>query len=54
VWPAVGEDDPNYAAFFAMLQRVQWSGGISIEGAGGPEKDGTSALAFLRRAVARD
>jgi D-psicose/D-tagatose/L-ribulose 3-epimerase len=52
VWPAVGEDDPSYSAFFAMLHRVQWPGGISIEGAGSPEKDGASALAFLRQAVA--
>lgn len=49
IWPAMGEDDPNCSSFFAELKKVSWSGGISIEGSGSPEKDGASALAFLRR-----
>jgi sugar phosphate isomerase/epimerase len=48
-WPAIGEEDPNYPAFFNELRKVQWSGGISIEGTGTPEKDGANALTFLRR-----
>jgi D-psicose/D-tagatose/L-ribulose 3-epimerase len=51
VWPSVGENDPNAKPFFEELRKVGWSGGLSIEGSGSPEKDGASALSFLRDAV---
>jgi sugar phosphate isomerase/epimerase len=51
VWPSVGEDDPNAKPFFDELKKVGWTGGLSIEGSGSPQKDGASALAFLREAV---
>jgi sugar phosphate isomerase/epimerase len=51
VWPSVGENDPHAKPFFDELRKVQWSGGLSIEGSGSPEKDGASALSFLRDAV---
>lgn len=51
VWPSVGEHDPNAKPFFDELRKVGWSGGLSIEGKGSPEKDGASALSFLRDAV---
>lgn len=52
VWPHdLGEDD-HYAVFFEHLKKIGYSGGISIEGKGSFDQDGTASLAFFRQALA--
>jgi len=50
-WPHdLGEDD-HYAAFFGYLRKTGYSGGISIEGQGSFEKDGSASWEFFRQAL---
>ena len=50
-WPhELGEDD-HYAAFFSYLKKTGYRGGISIEGQGSFEKDGTTSREFFRQAL---
>lgn len=52
LWPHdLGEDD-HYAAFFGYLKKTNFSGGISVEGKGSFENDGTASRAFFRQALA--
>src|ERR1051326_5246504 len=50
-WPnALGEDE-HYEAFFHYLKKTSYSGGISIEGQGSFENDGTASREFFRHAI---
>src|SRR5215831_6628271 len=51
LWPHdIGEDD-HYAAFFRSVKRMGYSGGISVEGKGSFERDGSASREFFRRAL---
>ncbi|HEX4489220.1 MAG TPA: sugar phosphate isomerase/epimerase family protein [Terriglobales bacterium] len=50
LWPHSLEEDDHYAAFFRTLKKINYSGGISIEGQGSFEKDGTASREFFRQA----
>ncbi|PYX81031.1 MAG: hypothetical protein DMG70_21180 [Acidobacteria bacterium] len=52
LWPHTLTEDGEYTTFFRLLKRTGYSGGISIEGRGSFEKDGTASLAFFRQALA--
>ena len=49
VWPHDPTEDDHYAAFFRYLEKTGYSGGISIEGQGSFEKDGTTSREFFRQ-----
>ncbi len=51
LWPHDLAEDDHYGAFFAALKKTGYSGGISIEGQGSFEKDGTASLAFFRQSL---
>ena len=51
VWPRELSEDDHYAAFFGYLKRTGYSGGISIEGRGSLEADGTASREFFRQAL---
>ena len=51
VWPRELSEDDHYAAFFGYLKKTGYSGGISIEGRGSLETDGTASRAFFRQAL---
>ena len=48
LWPVNPDEDVEYQAFFEMLRRLNWSGGISVEGKGTVRENGKDAVAFLR------
>ena len=52
IWPRDLSEDDHYAAFFARLKKIGYSGGISIEGQGSFDKDGAASLNFFRQALA--
>lgn len=49
LWPTLTTVDPVYGEFFAMLKKLHWTGGISVEGHGTPEANGKAAMAFFRK-----
>jgi D-psicose/D-tagatose/L-ribulose 3-epimerase len=51
LWPHALSEDDHYGAFFAALKKIGYSGGISIEGQGLFEKDGSASRAFFRQAL---
>lgn len=51
LWPHALSEDDHYAAFFRYLKKTGYSGGISIEGQGSFEKDGTASREFFRQAL---
>ena len=51
LWPHALREDDHYAAFFRYLKKTGYSGGISIEGQGSFEKDGTASREFFRQAL---
>jgi sugar phosphate isomerase/epimerase len=51
VWPHDLSEDDHYATFFDYLKKIGYSGGISIEGRGSFEKDGSMSRAFFREAI---
>jgi D-psicose/D-tagatose/L-ribulose 3-epimerase len=51
VWPHDLVEDDHYATFFACLKKIGYSGGISVEGQGSFEKDGTASREFFRQAL---
>jgi D-psicose/D-tagatose/L-ribulose 3-epimerase len=51
LWPHALEEDDHYAAFFRTLKKINYSGGISIEGQGSFEKDGAASREFFRQAT---
>lgn len=48
LWPESPDGDPLYGEFFATLKRLNWSGGISVEGKGTPEANGAQTMAFFK------
>jgi D-psicose/D-tagatose/L-ribulose 3-epimerase len=51
LWPRALEEDDHYAAFFRTLKKIGYAGGISIEGQGSFEKDGTASREFFRQTI---
>jgi D-psicose/D-tagatose/L-ribulose 3-epimerase len=49
VWPKSPSEDPVYGQFFAMVKKIGFRGGISIEGRGNFEQDGAASLAFFKQ-----
>ena len=50
-WPRALNEDPEYARFFELLKRIDYHGGISIEGRGTFDEDASASLAFFRQAL---
>lgn len=51
LWPRDGSEDDHYAAFFRSVKKIGYSGGISVEGKGSFENDGSACREFFRRAL---
>jgi len=51
VWPRDFSEDDHYAAFFRSVKKIGYTGGISIEGKGSFESDGTASREFFRQAL---
>jgi sugar phosphate isomerase/epimerase len=52
VWPKDPAEDPGYAPFFAMVKKIGFRGGLSIEGRGKFETDAAASLEFFRKELA--
>jgi D-psicose/D-tagatose/L-ribulose 3-epimerase len=52
LWPLSPAEDPEYAAFFQMVKKIRFQGGISIEAKGTFEQDAAKSLAFFRQELA--
>jgi sugar phosphate isomerase/epimerase len=52
IWPKSASEDPEYAQFFAMVKKIKFRGGISIEGRGDIDADAAQSLAFFRGQLA--
>jgi len=48
VWPKSRDEDAEYGRFFEYLKRIDYHGGISIEGQGTFQEDAAASLAFFR------
>jgi sugar phosphate isomerase/epimerase len=48
VWPKAATEDAEYGRFFENLKRINYRGGISIEGKGTLREDGAASLTFFR------
>ena len=48
-WPHSPSEDPEYARFFALVRRIKFRGGISIEGNGTFQEDARASLDFFRQ-----
>jgi hypothetical protein len=44
-------EDDHYIAFFDYLKKTGFSGGLSVEGKGSFENDGTASRAFFRQII---
>ena len=51
-WPKSPSEDPEYATFFALVKKIRFRGGISIEGDGSFEQDARASLAFFHQELA--
>jgi D-psicose/D-tagatose/L-ribulose 3-epimerase len=51
LWPHDLSEDDHYRAFFHTLKKIDYSGGISVEGKGNFEADGAATSAFFRQAL---
>ena len=51
LWPHDLSEDDHYTAFFNYVKKIGYNGGISIEGKGSFEKDGTASREFFRQAM---
>jgi sugar phosphate isomerase/epimerase len=51
LWPHDISEDDHYTTFFNYVKKVGYSGGISVEGKGSFEKDGTASREFFRQAL---
>jgi sugar phosphate isomerase/epimerase len=49
VWPKDPAEDPGYRPFFAMVRKIGFRGGLSIEGRGKFETDAAASLEFFRK-----
>ncbi|MGH9447838.1 MAG: sugar phosphate isomerase/epimerase, partial [Terriglobia bacterium] len=52
VWPKSPAEDREYGRFFAMVKKIRYSGGISIEAHGTFERDAVASLNFFREELA--
>ena len=52
LWPHAMSEDDEYAAFFRLVKKTGFTGGISIEGRGTFDQDAAASLAFFRQALA--
>lgn len=52
LWPRSPSEDPEYGRFFALVKKIHYSGGISIEAHGSFEKDAAASLKFFREELA--
>jgi D-psicose/D-tagatose/L-ribulose 3-epimerase len=52
VWPKSPSEDMEYARFFALVKKIHYSGGISIEARGSFDRDATASLKFFREELA--
>lgn len=51
LWPRDLNEDDHYAAFFRSMKKIGYSGGISVEGKGTFENDGSASREFFRSAL---
>jgi len=51
LWPHDLNEDDHYTAFFQYLKKINFSGGISVEGKGSFEQDGAASRKFFRQAL---
>jgi D-psicose/D-tagatose/L-ribulose 3-epimerase len=49
IWPKRQDEDPQYSRFFELVKRIDFHGGISIEGNGTFEEDAAGSLAFFQK-----
>jgi D-psicose/D-tagatose/L-ribulose 3-epimerase len=49
LWPHDVSEDDHYTAFFHYVKKIGYSGGISVEGKGSFERDGTASREFFRQ-----
>jgi len=47
-WPHSADEDPVYAEFFKTVKEVGYRGGLSIEGQGTFEADGSASFEFFK------
>ncbi|MGH9400950.1 MAG: sugar phosphate isomerase/epimerase family protein [Terriglobia bacterium] len=52
LWPKSPSEDPEYGRFFALVKKINFHGGISIEGRGDIDRDAAQSLAFFREELA--
>lgn len=52
LWPKSPAEDPEYGRFFALVKKIKFRGGISIEGRGDIDRDAAQSLAFFRKELA--
>jgi sugar phosphate isomerase/epimerase len=52
LWPKNLDEDPEYGKFFALLKKIGYAGGISIEAKGTYEDCAADSLAFFRKELA--
>ena len=52
LWPHDLSEDDHYISFFRYLKKIDYSGGISIEGKGSFDADGAASRQFFRQALA--
>ena len=50
-WPKALNEDSEYVRFFQLLKRIDYHGGISIEGRGTFDEDAAASLRFFRDAL---
>ncbi len=48
VWPKNPSEDPEYGRFFALVKKINYRGGISIEARGDIDRDAAASLTFFR------
>lgn len=51
LWPKNPGEDPEYSQFFNLVRKIQFHGGISIEGRGSFAQDAAASLAFFREEI---
>jgi D-psicose/D-tagatose/L-ribulose 3-epimerase len=52
LWPKSPSEDPEYGRFFELVKKINFHGGISIEGRGDIDRDAAASLAFFRQELA--
>lgn len=51
-WPRNPDEDPEYAHFFSLVKKINYSGGISIEAKGTYQECAAASLAFFKEELA--